>query len=434
MSEKIRLGVTRNRLFEFENAVTFCGDFPEEYDSSCGVKAMKMLCAKYPLLSGVIDICDDGEAYVYTGRAVPVIEEVNAQREIFIADKRRQGVDFTQTLFEFYVLNGKTLVIFGHTAVSDVRALMILASEFLDFYNRNVISVEECPVDLFSEMYDLPSNVFSPVVTRLASDLSIGWQKKTRVFTTEDYKKARNTYSAQRGESYTLSKVLPASLMEKLSVFSEINSVDISSVVAYCFYESLVNTLGGKLKYKKLNVQANERLFFDRRLAVGPYNGFVAVNLIGGKSKSASQVERAVLFHNEIYKKVTSSFSVFYIEGLCMRLEGAFCDSAHMCSVDEFKHKYSKKLAEIYGCLNEVAGEFVSLNISQRYWERLRGFSAVFVSEPAKMRASSLVTFVQGENTGEVTFEFKEKRISREQGAAIMDKAMSLLEMLVKSE
>ena len=55
MYDKIKLGLTRNRLFEFCNCVCFVGSIKESFDEVELKKALKMLSLKYPYM--VISLC-----------------------------------------------------------------------------------------------------------------------------------------------------------------------------------------------------------------------------------------------------------------------------------------------------------------------------------------------------------------------------------------
>lgn len=429
MSERIKLGLTRNRLFEFENCVYFLGECEEVFDVLQCRKALKMLCLKEPVITACIELDDNGEAYVIYGGNDPVLELAEGDVDEFLQKKKVQGLDFSKELFSFTILNDNVLCVFAHTAVADVRSLMYLASEFKAFYDKKSFSLESCGNKILSDTAQMPSNVFSVVVDRLASGLEVGWQKNTAVFTHEDYKKAREKYFDLKTEVNSLSMELDEIVFDNLKKFSEKEGVDVSSLVAFAFYQGLCDNVGGKRKYRKLNVQSNVRIFFDdfESMNVGAYNGFFSVEKKKNKKIPDTLINNAKAFHDGIYKKATSSFSTFYNEFLFMRLPPSFADSQYMYCAGLFKHKYSKKLADTYGCASEVLGEFCSYNLAQDYWRGLDDFKIITVSEPLKLRSSSLITFVQEEEKGSVTFEYKQDKIPDLIASEIMEKAMEIL-------
>lgn len=429
MPEKYKLGISRNRLFEFDNCVSFFGELREKLDLAQCERALKMLCLKEAIITSAVEMDSDGEAYIVLGKAEPVLEIAEEDFASFSDKKKSEGVDFSERLFSFSILNGKTLCIFAHTVVADVRSLMYLATQFMTFYNNKTLSVEPCEIKVLSDASQMPSNVFSVVVDRLASGLEVGWQKKTAVFNCEDYKRAREKYLKTKSAVGELSVKLDAEMLESLKRVSAEEWVDVSSLVGFAFYMALSEGLDGKRKYKKLNVQGNERIFFDdyESMSIGAYNGYFAVEKKKNKKLPDTLRGNAIGFHDEIYKRATSSFSTFYNEFLFMRLPPSFADSQYMYCAGEFRHKYSRKLADTYGCANEVFGELCSYNLSQSFWSGLKVFDGIKASEPLKMRSSSLITFIQNSEDAQVIFEYKKDKISDSVAVKIVEKATEIL-------
>lgn len=432
MSEKLKLGLTRNRLFEFDNCVCFTGLVDFEFDSAECEKALKMLFVKEPLLTAVVDLQGDGDAFLEFGRVEPRFEFTDGSVNELLEKKKAEGFNFVEKLFSFSVVGKNTLVICGHTLVADSRSLITLAIEFIEFYKKEKIDVGSLPVRVFSEAVELPREVFSIVVNRLASELETGWQKKIAVFSEEDYKRARDKYISSKSSEKAISFNITSDITESLEEFSEKERVDVSSVVAYAFYVALSKRLSGMKKYKKLNIQANQRVFFEdfEGMKVGAFNGMFNVGERKKKKQPQTVTEEIKAFHNEIYKKSTSAFSVFYNDMILFGLPGSFCDSQYMYSVGEFKHKYSKKLARTYGCGNEVMSEFCSLNLTQDYWEGVSAFENVWVSEPFKMRSSSFVTLLNTPFGMSVDFRYKTDKITESVAQSVIDEVLNTLKSL----
>jgi len=433
MSERIKLGLTRNRLFEFDNCVCFTGKLREELDFSECEKSLKLLFLKEPLLSCSVELSEEGDAFLVTDSVEPKLEMLEGDENVLVEQKKRVGLNFNEKLFSFAVINKNTFAIFAHTLVADVRALSYLAMEFMSFYKKEKVSAEPSQIMVFSESSQLLSNVFSVVIDRVASGLEVGWQKKVHHFSFADYQKAREKYFAEKSQTETLSAKLDGDMLNTLKEFSRAEKTDVSSLVAYAFYEALTEELAGKRKYKKLNVQANERPFFEdfQNMKTGAFNGVVTVVLKKNKNTPQNPEGRAAAFHKEIYKKITTAFSVFYNEVLFMRLSGSFCDSQYMYCAGLLKHKYSKRLALTYGCANLVAGEFSSMNFNQESWKKLSVFDEISVSEPLKMRSSSLVTFTEQALYGGISFEYKINEIPKIKGEKIFEHALEILKNLI---
>ena len=431
MSEKFKLGLTRNRLFEFDNCVCFLGKTTEKFDVVKCQSAFKTLLLKEPILSCGIELCENGDAFLVTGAKEPCLEFYQGDEKSFVDKMKADGLDFREKLFSFVIINDSTLGVFAHTVVADVRALMYLADEFVNIYKTDAVSVVPSEMIVLSEVSQLPSNVLSVVIDKLSSELDVGWQKKTKVFNYSDYENARKKYISAKKEQNSIAFEIDKKTLCYLKSFAHKENADVSSLVAFAFYESLVKYVGGKRKYRKLNVQANERIFFPDgyKMQMGAYNGVITVGKTKNKKTPATIENKAKAFHGEIYKRVTSAFTTFYNEFLFMRLPASFTDSQYMYCAGDFHHKYSKKLAEVYGCANEVAGEFCSYNLNQKIWNNLTFFDTVVLSEPLKMRSTTMITFVEKEDSATVCFEYKKDRVSDETAQNIVKNAVDLLKI-----
>ncbi|MGN0526612.1 MAG: hypothetical protein ACI4IF_04185 [Acutalibacteraceae bacterium] len=434
MSEKIKLGLTRNRLFSFDNTVTFVGEYKASFDVAEVKKALKMLSLKEPLITSDILLDDDGTAYVVTERVNVQLEVAEGSVEEYLNEKTSNGFDFNKELFSFALINRNTLVICGHTAVCDGNSLLNLAKELMDCYNKKNLSVESSNIILFSDKTQLPINTSSPIIDRLSSDLEVGWQKKTAFFSFEDYKRAREKYLENKCEVKSKDIALSSDMLNRLNDFSTENRVDVSSIIAFSFYKGLRDVLKEKRSVAKMNILGNERVFFENfsDMSVGAFNGIVTVESKLKKGDDKSLKGQAIAFHKEIYKRLTSSFAVFNNENILMNVPGSFCDSAYMYAAGQFKHKYSKRLADTYGCNNQKMGEFVSYNLDQQYYGALKEFVNIEVFEPLKMRSYSLITFIQNNGKGYVNFKWKTDILSTKNVEEITDISKKILSALTE--
>ena len=122
MSLKYKLGLTRNRLFEFDNAVLFCGKFA--FQNSELQKALRLLCIKEPLVTSRICLEDNGEAYAVVGSVEQSVDFTAKSRDELVTEYENCGVSFFDKAFEFSYTSDGYLVIAAHTALSDARALL----------------------------------------------------------------------------------------------------------------------------------------------------------------------------------------------------------------------------------------------------------------------------------------------------------------------
>lgn len=432
MSEKYKLGLTRNRLFEFDNCVIFAGRYDSPVDCDRGEKALKMLSLKEPVITTGIELEDDGEAYAVTDSVSQKIVVRKESLSEIIEDYNNCGLCFWEKLFEFSLSADGYFVIAGHTCVADAKALLRLAVYFSELYKTNAFSVNPSGVDLISEKTELPLEVLSPITDKLSLELESKWAEKPVVFDVEDYKKARIAYASGRSETGILKAELSADVIEKLCSFAKDNNVDASSVVGFAFYEKLCENTQGKSSVCKMNVYGDSRFFFENDYGIGAFNG-VASAYLRKKEKRKELNERVKAFHISRYKGVTSTFKVLYDDVFMMSLSPGLCDSAYMYAAGCIKNKTSAKLAENYGCKCEKFCDYFSCNLDQAYWRELEHFSEVSVEEPFKMRSYSYLGFVVKNGKGYITFRYKKDKYNESLAKNISQDAINLIFEIIKN-
>ncbi len=435
MSERYKTGLTRNRLFEFDNCVLFGGKIEGGFEDTELQKAFKMLCLKEPLITSKIELQDDGDAFVVTESVEQKVKKVSKTYSEILEEYEKCGIDFWDKVFEFSVSSDGFLVIGAHTAVCDAKSLLRLASDLYAFYTKESVSVQPSKVNLFSETHDLPIEVASPITDKLSAELDSKWMKKPQMYSVEDYIKAKSVYAENRSPRGELREVIGKELLYSLQEYCCENNLDVSSVVAFAFYESLVKNAGGKKKYNKMNVYADERFFFENfnDYGIGAFNGVVTADL-NKKEKNKPLDERVKQFHLDCYKGATSTFKVFYDESLLMRVSPALCDSAYMYKAGLNKNNTSKKLAENYGCACEKICDFFSCNSEQEFWRTLENYSVLEVSEPLKMRSATYVGFIRRKGEGYITFKYKKDKCSDSQAENIMKESLGILNDVIKNK
>lgn len=433
MSERYKLGLTRNRLFEFDNCVLFCGKIKGGFEETELLKAFKMLCLKEPLLTSKIELQSDGEAFVVTESVEQNINKLSKPYSEILEDYENDGIDFWDKVFEFSLSSDGFLIIAAHTAVCDAKSLLRLAAELYAFYSKKSVSVEPSTVNLFPEIQSLPVEVASPITDKLSAELDSKWLEKPHIYSAEDYKKAKSVYLENRRSRGELGAVVNEESLSSLKKYCNANNLDVSSVIAFSFYENLVKFAGGKRKYNKMNIYADQRFFFTnfKDYGVGAFNGVITADL-SKKENGKPLGERVKQFHLNCYKGVTSVFKIFYDESLLMKVSPSLCDSAYMYKAGLIKNNASKKLAENYGCGCEKICDFFSCNLEQEYWKNLEEFPFVQVFEPLKMRSATYVSFIRRKGEGYITFKYKKDKCSDSQAQIILENSLQLLEEIVK--
>ena len=103
MEKNIKIGLSRSRLFDFQNVVSFVGEVDEPFDLKELNKALKMLSVKEPLITSVICLDDESEAYLQPDKIQPAIEVIEKDIDLFLKEQINKGIDFNEDLFKFFV-------------------------------------------------------------------------------------------------------------------------------------------------------------------------------------------------------------------------------------------------------------------------------------------------------------------------------------------
>lgn len=433
MYDKIKLGLTRNRLFEFCNCVCFVGKVKESFDEIEIKKALKMLSLKYPIISSRTELSEsNGEACVVLGSVDCEIDFVEAFCDDFVSEKINHGINFTRKNFEFYVINKNTLCIFAHTTVADNYFLMTLASDLMNFYNKTSVSSEPCSVFLFSELSSIPVKAFTPVIDKLTSELEVKWSQKNKGFSADDYKKARKSFYDTEGVERLIKTSLDSSIFNKLKVFCEENKVDLSLVVAFCYYDALCKNNISDKKHKKIYFQTNRRCMMSgaSEYIQGAHNGLLEL-FTDRKNKTKPFKVRLIDFCRRGYKSFCSVSNNFEKDFFLMHLSSSFCDSAYMNRAGLYKSRISRKLSENHLCGVGEAGEFAFVNYSQSYWAGLRCFDEIFSSEPLKPRTLTFLQLDYDKDKAYLVLKYRDKSIAYEKAESLLNDVKNNIEKLI---
>lgn len=428
MNNKYKLGLTRSRVFALENCVYFSGVMGETVDVSQFEKALSLLCEKYPLLLGTIELCEDGTAYVAETLSGVPFTSVCGDADETICEERRRGFDFSKELFRAVLINGNTVALFGHTAVCDVNSLALLSGELMRFYKRESFDIDRREPELFSEKSDLPDNVTSGVAERIANTLNFAWIKHDRFFTYSDYTKAAQAYSAARPRQNSVSVAVKAAETEAVVSRCHGNNTDVSAAAAYCVYAQLAK--GGFLKRDRHVLwQCNERFFLSENevRGIGPYNSAAAVKVPRSKKKGLSPFDA---FQDETYKKHATCFSVFYDNVYHMEILPQLCDAANLYEAGTFKNRTAKSLAEKEFNMRNCALGCGFLNFDQQYWAAVKCFESVAFSEPFSRRSQFYlnISLYNGELKLELTY--RNGKLDENKASNVLENAVKMLKEL----
>lgn len=428
MTKDIKIGISRNRLFDFQNCVSFVGEYKEEFEYKELSKAIKMLAVKEPLIVSRVGLDENRDAYLQLEKIEPEVEFIDGDVNAFLKTQRKDGLDFFKNLFKFFVLNKKTLVILSHTVVSDAKSLLILAEELMSYYNKESVSVEPKEIKLFSDDEDLPIEIHSFVAERVTEVLENNWIMKPEHYNIDDYKNAKSLFFNKTGDTEISEICIDDELCEKLFLRCEELKVDFSSCVAFAFMKALSENTKFSKKLHKVNMQLDRRPYFvdSKSYSVGAFNGTVTVDLPENKR---TLEEQAKVFHESYYKKFAVCFNAFYNEFFLSRLSPDFLDSTFMYKAGKCKNKYTKKLAKLYGCEQQFLMGFASYNLKQRSWEKLSTFHHISVKEPHKSNENVSLSLVMGEKNI-LYVEYHPTKLSGDNLNAILSRFISVLNQI----
>jgi hypothetical protein len=241
----------------------------------------------------------------------------------------------------------------------------------------------------------------------------------------EDYKIAKLSYDKLKAAKGSLSAKIEASEMEAIKEFCKQQNMDVVSFVGFAFYDALLQYIPGKKKHNKMNVYADERLFFvnfeDYR--IGAYNG---ISEVAYKKKFAdgSFADRAKAFHIDCYKNATSTFKVFYDDVLLMRVSPSLCDATYMFKAGLLKCKSARKVAESYGCACEKLCDYFYCNLDQEHWVGAKNFDEIALVEPFKMRSVTALSLVINKGEGYINFRFNTNKCEETVALKVLKTAM----------
>ena len=103
-------------------------------------KALKMLSVKQPLITSQIELSENSEAILHPERVEPEFIFAEADVDELVDDKKTQGLNFWEKLFEFYVLNKNTLVVFSHTVGGFAKVVPEIT--VTSFGHRSIFSIK----------------------------------------------------------------------------------------------------------------------------------------------------------------------------------------------------------------------------------------------------------------------------------------------------
>ncbi len=431
MAEKYKLALSRSRLFEPDNVVIFCGKFNCASGVAQHPDALERLAKKEPVITAGIELLSDSSAYVVINKFEPKFEFYDYPKDDIVSFLEKEPFKFYNKLFRFIISNDGYLVIAGHTAVCDAKSLLRIAGYLVSLEDENQ-PLSANKIFTFSEPKSLPVDVVSPLTNKLSAELDNKWHKSSRKFSVADYDAMMSEYIKRKKEISSISLDITEVDISQTYMYCRDKGVDLSALVCFCFYKSIVSNCEAEKSASKMRVYGDRRFFHGSKenYSVGAYNGTVNVGL--NKRELAKPIdEQLKLFHLDYYRALTSPFRVFYEDVLLMQVDPTLCDSSYMTLAGLERNKVSRSFAETHGCASRQLCDCQFYNLKQQFWSNLSCYSSVMVSEPFKARSNKMLTCVFDEKGAHIIFKCDMRYTDKNTANKIMNDALSLLKSFV---
>lgn len=429
MPGKYKLPLSGDVLFCATPLVSFFGTYEEDFDEAELLKAFKMLSYKEPLVGSSLFLDEENNAYAVVGKnkAGLVFLDTDDEEEFF--NSRKCGTfDPFSHFFEFYVLNGKTLVIFANAAVSDVKSLFLISERLLSFYKKELLDITPSRVFVYSEAKDIPQNASSVVSDKLSSDLEMKWQEHPKYFKRSDYdallKKQR---SAPRKRNVS-SCSFDAAKTAEIKALCENEGVDVATYICFSFKKAAQNRECFKsFKRKSICIGSDLRLFEEepRAFGVGPF--FSRVSIVKDKKKQIEKHGELKAFHDNCYKKLTNAFYAYYDKVFLSGVSPSLSSSAHFFAEGLYKNKASKSLAKNYTALKKSFFTFDFFNLDLKYWEKLKSFKRLSFFEQSFKNTGFYVTAVMRDEKLYLSVEANENVCKKEELLSLLGEVKRII-------
>lgn len=394
MSEKYKLALSGEAMFSATPLVSFFGVYKEKFDKTELLKAFKMLSLKEPLVGAFAEVDEENNVYAVTGESRAQLVFLNVDNEEdFYCLKKNGAFDAFSHLFEFYVLNGKSLMILANGAVADIKSLFLLSERLLDFYNKKTLNITPSDVFVYSDNKDIPKSAFSVVTDKLSSDLEMKWQKHPKHFKKSDYvklsEKQQNSDYKRIFKDVHFGKERTKAIKE----YCKEKSIDVLTLLCYaCKKTAEENELFEKYIRKPVYIGSDLRLFEEEpaKFGIGPF--FSRVSIIKDRKKEIKQKGELKAFHDNCYKKLTNVFYAYYDKVFLSGVSPSLAVGAHFVEAGLYKNRAAKRLAKNYTALSKRFFTFDFFNLDLPYWSGLSDFSKMFFTERNSKNSALYIT------------------------------------------
>lgn len=429
MPEKYKLPLSGDVLFCATPLVSFFGTYEEAFDEAELLKAFKMLSYKEPLVGSYLFSDEENNAYAVVGenKAELVFLDTDDEEEFF--NSRKCGTfDPFSHFFEFYVLNGKTLVIFANAAVADVKSLFLISESLLSFYKKELLDITPSNVFVYSEGKDIPQGASSVVSDKLSSDLEMKWQKHPKYFKRSDYEALLKKQKSAPGKKHLCTCFFDETKTAEIKAFCEGEGVDVATYICHSFKKAAQNRECFKsYKRKNISIGSDLRLFEEKpaSFGVGPF--FSRVGIAKDKKRQIEKNGELKAFHDNCYKKLTNVFYAYYDKEFLKGVSPSLCSGAHFFAEGLYKNKAAKSLAKNYTALKKSFFTFDFFNLDLKYWEKLKSFKRLSFFEQSFKNTGFYVTAAIRDEKLYLSVEANENVCKKEELLSLLDEVKRII-------
>ena len=415
LSERYKLGLSRDRLFSPEACVCAFGTYSSPQNLSDLQKALKKLSVREPLLTAAIELKPDGRAYFVTDSASPSFSEGSGELTSFAESERAKPFDVTKELFRFILIDKVTVGIFAHEAAADCKGLAHLLGELNRYLLHGETDVTPATVRTVPGFDELPRYASSPITAKLVDSYNDKWAGVDKKFTLAELPELYASYGRSHGAD---KREIQLSVLDKaktaaMKAEAQKLKVDYSSLLAFSFYTQLKDAHQKEpdkkkrklITYFSYGVDLRRKLATPAPFSLGNFSSYICSQV--RYSKKAPEANGGVTgFHKAVFKSYYDAYSLFNVKTVMMGVDPFLADSQFFYAYSGLKNSPSKNLSKSFGVSKNVMLAFNSYNLDLDVWNKLSDFESILLLPPFPPEAGAAVSVTVFGGQTRITAEY----------------------------
>lgn len=397
----------RTHLFAPSINIAMMAEFTGEIEEDLMLNAVKEAINNNEVLQCKIALNEAGQAF-YENQEKGIISfhsfEENWEEVVTAQESLRFDLQHGE-LVRFFVKrkDGLTqLVIIAHHLVGDGLAITYLLQDILNVINGRKLSYQDMKLyDVQTMPADSRLNVMMRLMLR---GVNRNWSKNEKVFSFSEYEKMYQNFWSSHQTEIIIEKIDKEQL-RKLVTEARLHKVTINSILVTAFAKAA----GEK---QEIGIPISLRDQKNHTLA----NYSTAVSIHHQYDETKDFWENTVSVHKMIYEKLGRNKDKYFLTQFMNAVSPTLVDAAYFAAFDGYDNKVAKRVAAMFGYMNQPA----SINISNltrisfhEEEERYQIRDLVFVP-PIVPNTSCMIGIVTTEDEMSVTLHaMKDDRFTR---------------------